>query len=84
MLALLGAIGPLRPKRAGVGNRQKPQKGTAGFQMWLQGASYAAALASRDMATVKEALLALANYPKEDRVTGSRPATQWSSLLPRY
>jgi hypothetical protein len=29
-----------------------------------------AALASRDVATIKEAFLALANYPKQDRVTG--------------
>jgi hypothetical protein len=29
-----------------------------------------AALASRDMATIKEAFLALANYPKEDHVMG--------------
>ena len=29
-----------------------------------------AALASRDVATIKEAFLALAKYPKQDRVTG--------------
>lgn len=29
-----------------------------------------AALASRDMASIKEAFLALANYPKEDRIHG--------------
>jgi hypothetical protein len=29
-----------------------------------------AALASRDTATVKEAFLALANYPKQDRIAG--------------
>jgi hypothetical protein len=29
-----------------------------------------AALASRDMATIKEAFLALANYPKQDRIAG--------------
>ena len=29
-----------------------------------------AALAGRDMATIKEAFLALANYPKQDRIAG--------------
>jgi hypothetical protein len=29
-----------------------------------------AALASRDIATIKEAFLALANYPKQDRIAG--------------
>jgi hypothetical protein len=31
-----------------------------------------AALASRDIATIKEAFLALANYPKQEQVTGLR------------
>ena len=32
----------------------------------------AAALASRDMATTKEAFLALANYPKQEAIAGLR------------
>ena len=31
-------------------------------------------LASGDMATIKEAFLALANYPKQDRIPGYPPA----------
>jgi hypothetical protein len=39
-----------------------------------------AALASRDMATIKEAFLTLANYPKQDRIAGLSAGNAMISL----